>query len=310
MSDIFISYASEDRERAKLFAGALESRGWSVWWDRKIPFGKSYDEVIAHNLEAAKCVLVLWTKSSAASRWVRTEASEGAAREALVPILLDGDVKIPLEFKLLQAANLADWAPDSAHPEFDRLIEHIRGVIDAAPAASPQASAAAPPLARALEKPEPAFTTHAAKSQRNKTAVYVLGLLVVPSVLIGGIAWTLMNTRIPSRVHVALKVERVAFTFAGTEDTPVLDTPVNFRSLTVENFAQLTFKPSTLWLPASAGPVPARLRELVLLRKRDASSATIESADTAAHTSGRLSALAASPGRSSPFRQTKVERPT
>ncbi|MDH3672109.1 MAG: TIR domain-containing protein [Gammaproteobacteria bacterium] len=34
MSDIFISYASEDRERAKALAAALQAQDWSVWWDR------------------------------------------------------------------------------------------------------------------------------------------------------------------------------------------------------------------------------------------------------------------------------------
>jgi hypothetical protein len=77
------------------------------WWDREIPFGKPFDEVIAENLATAKYVIVLWTKISVESRWVRAEASEGAARDVLIPVMLDVDVKIPLEFKLLQAANLA-----------------------------------------------------------------------------------------------------------------------------------------------------------------------------------------------------------
>lgn len=37
MADIFISYATEDRERAKALAEALELRGWSVWWTGRSP---------------------------------------------------------------------------------------------------------------------------------------------------------------------------------------------------------------------------------------------------------------------------------
>jgi hypothetical protein len=33
MSDIFISYAREDRPRVERLAAALEQCGWSVWWD-------------------------------------------------------------------------------------------------------------------------------------------------------------------------------------------------------------------------------------------------------------------------------------
>ena len=40
MSDIFISYAREDRPRAAAIARALEAQGWSVWWDWIILAGK------------------------------------------------------------------------------------------------------------------------------------------------------------------------------------------------------------------------------------------------------------------------------
>ena len=36
MADVFISYASEDRERVKPIVGSIEDAGFSVWWDRRI----------------------------------------------------------------------------------------------------------------------------------------------------------------------------------------------------------------------------------------------------------------------------------
>ena len=53
MANIFISYASEDRNKAEELAQALGTRGLSVWWDRKIPLGKSFDEVIEKALGEA-----------------------------------------------------------------------------------------------------------------------------------------------------------------------------------------------------------------------------------------------------------------
>jgi hypothetical protein len=128
MSDIFVSYASEDRERAHDLADTLGARGWSVWWDRKIPLGKSFDAVIEEALGQAKCVVVLWSGVSVSSEWVRNEASEAKRREILVPAFIE-DVDAPLAFRLLNGANLTGWHPGSVHPEFDKLIERIEELV-------------------------------------------------------------------------------------------------------------------------------------------------------------------------------------
>ena len=51
MSDIFISYARADKDRAEHLAEAFSRQGWSVWWDREIPPGKSFDETIGECIE-------------------------------------------------------------------------------------------------------------------------------------------------------------------------------------------------------------------------------------------------------------------
>ncbi|MGD0620433.1 MAG: hypothetical protein ABSB67_22580 [Bryobacteraceae bacterium] len=40
MSDIFISYARQDRPRAKALAKAQGDHGWPVGWDWNIPAGE------------------------------------------------------------------------------------------------------------------------------------------------------------------------------------------------------------------------------------------------------------------------------
>ncbi|HWR91042.1 MAG TPA: toll/interleukin-1 receptor domain-containing protein [Desulfobacterales bacterium] len=114
MADIFISYASEDRNRVIPVVKALERYGWSVWWDRIIPPGKTFAKVIEEALGASRCLVVLWTAASVKSDWVSNEAGEGARRGILIPALLD-DVEIPFEFKRIQAANLTDWRERSGH---------------------------------------------------------------------------------------------------------------------------------------------------------------------------------------------------
>src|SRR5262245_10145603 len=111
MSDIFLSYAREDRAAAERVANALAQRGYSVWWDTDIPAGPSYTQVIETALTSAKCVLVLWSAASVASGWVQDEAREGQERGVLVAARL-ADVKPPLGFRGHQLADLAAWDGD------------------------------------------------------------------------------------------------------------------------------------------------------------------------------------------------------
>jgi TIR domain len=105
VADVFISYASEDRDRARSLAKVLETGGLSVWWDRKIVPGQSFDQTIERELDAAKSAVVLWSTASISSGWVKSEASAARQRGILVPAMID-DVKIPLGFRDIQCANL------------------------------------------------------------------------------------------------------------------------------------------------------------------------------------------------------------
>ena len=127
MSDIFISYSSADRDRARQVAEALQRRGWSIWWDREIPPGRQYDDVIDEALSAARCVVVLWTQASTASSWVKNEASEAMDRRVLIPAVLDPGLKIPLEFRRVQAADLSRWQGESSTPEFELFCSAMPG---------------------------------------------------------------------------------------------------------------------------------------------------------------------------------------
>jgi hypothetical protein len=122
--DVFISYAREDRDRARVLADALEGRGWSVWWDRKIIAGQTFDHAIEQQLEAAGSVVVLWSEHSVASEWVRNEAAVASERGTLVPALID-TVRLPLEFRRRHAADLTRWTGDPADPEFLALCDGI-----------------------------------------------------------------------------------------------------------------------------------------------------------------------------------------
>jgi TIR domain len=128
MSDIFVSYASDDRPRAEELARAFEKAGWSVFWDRAIPAGKSWRETIGRELEECRCVVVLWSRASIQSSWVQDEAEDARRRRVLVPILIDNVVP-PIGFRGLQAADLSNWTPGASIPASTRLIADIAAVV-------------------------------------------------------------------------------------------------------------------------------------------------------------------------------------
>jgi hypothetical protein len=126
--NVFISYAREDQDRARTLSMALEACGWSVWWDPKIQAGQSFDEIIERELDTADCVVVLWSKHSISSEWVKNEASEGLARGVLIPARID-DIKLPLEFRRRQTAELVGWNGDPSHAGFKGLCNAVAGMV-------------------------------------------------------------------------------------------------------------------------------------------------------------------------------------
>lgn len=129
INDVFLSYAREDRERAGRLAHALEARGWSVWWDREILAGQAFDQAIEKQLESARCIVVLWSRDSVSSEWVKNEAAVAAERGVLTPVTIDV-VKLPLEFRRRQTISLIGWKGQESHPAFVELCHHVTAHIN------------------------------------------------------------------------------------------------------------------------------------------------------------------------------------
>lgn len=74
MSDVFVSYARPDRALAQSLADDLKAKGYRVWWDAELVGSDDFYDVILQALSDAKAAIVIWTKSSAKSKFVRDEA--------------------------------------------------------------------------------------------------------------------------------------------------------------------------------------------------------------------------------------------
>ena len=128
MSDIFISDAHEDHDRAKALADALQRQGWEVWWDRTMSPGMRYREEIAKQLQSAGCVVVLWSREGLQSDFVIDEAEDGKRRGILVQVLLD-NVEPPHGFRQINWGNLSKWTDSLAAPEFVEVCAGISRLV-------------------------------------------------------------------------------------------------------------------------------------------------------------------------------------
>lgn len=149
-ADVFVSYKSENRAAVEPLVRALESEGFTVWWDRTLVPGEEFSKVIRDALDAASCVVVAWSKLSVESPWVQDEAGVGRDRRILVPISLDGSTP-PLGFRQLHTADLSDWNGKAGDPRIKRLLEGVRRLVSRPPGSAITGMAAklVPPRRRA-----------------------------------------------------------------------------------------------------------------------------------------------------------------
>lgn len=131
MSDVFLSYKAEDRARIEPLVKALEADGLSVWWDVRITAGSEWREDIQRQLDAARCVIVVWSKRSVGpqGRFVRDEAARAQRRGTYLPVRID-KVDPPLGFGEIQAIPLTGWKGDPKNRTYQALADAVRATIE------------------------------------------------------------------------------------------------------------------------------------------------------------------------------------
>jgi hypothetical protein len=131
-ADVFLSYSRDDRAIAEPLANMLRQRGWSVFWDYDIRGGVDFDLRIKAEAQSARCVVVLWSRHSVKSKWVRLEAQLGASAGRLLPVLIER-VPAPKPFATINAVDLVGWSPDTSHPGLRELLESVVDMIGGEP---------------------------------------------------------------------------------------------------------------------------------------------------------------------------------
>jgi hypothetical protein len=97
IADCFISYSSADRRWAEVLARALIASGLSAWRDQRMQAGQDFSAEIGNYLQSAKAIVVIWSTSPWASKWVQAEAMDGFRRGNLIGVRVD-DVYVGYPF--------------------------------------------------------------------------------------------------------------------------------------------------------------------------------------------------------------------
>jgi hypothetical protein len=141
-----------------------------VWWDHTIPPGQTWDSFIARGIIEAKAVIVVWSRTSAASDWVKEEASIARNHNKFLPVQID-DAKPPIGFSRIQAAQLRNWDGNQNTPQWQMLTGEIRNVMNGVVSTQPSAPSTA-------TRPTSSWTTLLSGRRMNFLGGAIAGALI------------------------------------------------------------------------------------------------------------------------------------
>jgi hypothetical protein len=177
---VFVSYDRDDRPRVEMFIAGIERAGVDVWWDHEIRGGEDFTQRIERMLDEVGVVVVVWSRASVQSEWVKAEASRARSRKKrLVPVRLDLDPNdIPLPFNTLHTLSIDD------EPAILRAI--TEGEV------------------RPSESPAPPRTEPSPKRFRASHAI-AIAAIVIAALSVAGYAWWTDEAELPQDVVDALE---------------------------------------------------------------------------------------------------------
>jgi hypothetical protein len=128
--DVFISYATDDRQVADKVRDALERGGIKCWIaPRDVPVGADYEEAIVDGIASSRILVLVLSSHSNASPHVKREIQNACAdgtRSIVVPLRIED---IEYNKALRYYLGSAQWLDASTPPleqHLGRLVEHVR----------------------------------------------------------------------------------------------------------------------------------------------------------------------------------------
>lgn len=128
MADVFVSYKREERAKVETLVAALKKLGLDVWYDYEIVAGDQFERVISQELNAAKAVIVCWSKAAVESEWVQAEADKARAAEKFASVSLE-PCELPMPYNVLHWADLSTWSGALPHDGVRQLVGKLATLV-------------------------------------------------------------------------------------------------------------------------------------------------------------------------------------
>lgn len=142
VADVFISYAREERERAKLFKEKLDTLGLTTFFDIQgdIEAGDAYTVRITEGIRGAKIVLGCWSPMAMTRDWVRRECMMARDQKKLVPICVApmSPSDLPAEFYDVSFEDVSDYEGQEKHFGWSQTLSAIARRLEAWAEAHPE----------------------------------------------------------------------------------------------------------------------------------------------------------------------------
>lgn len=124
MSEVFISYKQEERERMRPIAAGLRALKVEVWFDERLSPDRPFTEEIENVANTCGAQLVCWSPAAVKSEWVRGEAEVGRQRGTLVQAMIEPCTLSP-PFNVIHAENISDWTGAPEHGGWQKILDTV-----------------------------------------------------------------------------------------------------------------------------------------------------------------------------------------
>jgi hypothetical protein len=247
MSDVFVSYASADREAAFRIVDYLESQGIRCWVaPRDVSPGMEYGEAIIDAIGRVRALVLVLSDHSNESTFVRKEVERAVSKtKPILPVRIR-EVKPAgaLEFYISSAQWVDAWkSPLEQH--LLPLVGAIRAMGDPALLGAGEGGAEAGAAAAGR------MAGHSSSPPRSKQSLLVAAMVLVVVVALGAVLWM---GRAPDSTRLAEGEATLALPDPGGSAGPPDTTPGSALPAATESAT--TPAPS----PVNAPPAPAAAR--------------------------------------------------